>query len=376
MKTFRPAALGLAAVCVAATSASAAGVPDEYAVIELFAVQHEERLPDRDPGFGGRAGIGSTLNRTSRSSTGIEFGLFANPIEGDTSGNQAGIMIDLVQAFLLDRWTPYVFGGIGGTKENIGPVDEVYTSFEVGGGLLFNVGDSMLARVGLSAMSVRDDELRADHDAFVDYRFNVGLIFGGRAAAAAPAAAPARAVDSDGDGLADDQDRCPTTPASTMDGCPPAAPVVQADSDGDGVYDDADTCPGTLEGLEVDARGCAVTSGEGEKQSIVLKGVTFLPGSATLTEDAKGVLDSAAAALTGQKDLKAEIGGHTDAQGSDAANRKLSQRRADSVRTYLIGKGVEGERLTAVGYGESQPVATNDTPAGRAENRRVEFKLQ
>jgi OOP family OmpA-OmpF porin len=375
MSKFTQAALGLVAGCMAATSAQAAGMPDDYVVIDLFAVQHEERVSNGDLGFGGRVGIGSTLNRGARSSTGIEFGLFANPIEDDISGDQAGIMIDLVQTFLLDRWTPYLFAGIGGTKENIGPVNEVYTSFEVGGGLLFDVGDSMMARVGLSAMSVRDDELRADYDAFVDYRFNVGLIFGGRAAAA-PAAAPARAVDSDGDGLADDQDRCPTTPASTMDGCPPAAPVVQTDSDGDGVYDSADNCPGTLEGLKVDASGCAVQDASGEKQSVVLKGVTFLPGSATLTEDAKGVLDGAAAAFNGQKDLKAEIGGHTDAQGSDAANQKLSQRRADSVRQYLLGKGVEAERLTAVGYGEAQPIATNDTPAGRAENRRVEFKLR
>ena len=112
-----------------------------------------------------------------------------------------------------------------------------------------------------------------------------------------------------------------------------------------------------------------------EKQSVVLKGVTFLPGSATLTADAQGVLDTAAAALAGQKDLKVEIGGHTDAQGSDAANQRLSQRRADSVRQYLVGKGIEGERLTAVGYGEAQPIADNGTPAGRAENRRVEFKI-
>jgi OOP family OmpA-OmpF porin len=223
-------------------------------------------------------------------------------------------------------------------------------------------------------MSVRNDELLVGQDAFVDYRFNVGLLWGGTSAAApAPAAAPARAVDSDGDGLADSADRCPDMPASTSDGCPPAAPVVQTDSDGDGVYDAADTCPGTLEGLKVDERGCAVQT---ESQSIVLKGVTFLPGSATLTAEAREVLETAVAALAGQKDLKVEIGGHTDAQGSDTANQRLSQRRADSVRQYLLDKGIEGGRLTAVGYGEAQPIATNDTPAGRAENRRVEFKVQ
>jgi OOP family OmpA-OmpF porin len=148
--------------------------------------------------------------------------------------------------------------------------------------------------------------------------------------------------------------------------------VVQTDADGDGVYDSQDECSGTLAGLKVDEKGCAIQS---EKQSVVLKGVTFLPGSATLTPEAKEVLEGASAALAGQKDLKVEIGGHTDAQGADAANQRLSQRRADSVRTYLVGKGVEGERLTAKGYGEAQPIASNDTVQGRAENRRVEFKL-
>jgi OOP family OmpA-OmpF porin len=378
MGYLRQAAFGLVAGCSAVATAHAAGLPDEYVAIDLFAVQNEERIPERDLGFGGRIGVGNTLSRSANGSTGIEVGLFGNPIESDVSGNQAGIMLDLVRTFELGGLTPYVFGGLGFTKESIADVNEAFLSIEAGGGLLFALSDRYTARVGLSAMSVRNDELLVGQDAFVDYRFNVGLLWGGTSAAApAPAAAPARAVDSDGDGLADSADRCPDMPASTSDGCPPAAPVVQTDSDGDGVYDAADTCPGTLEGLKVDERGCAVQSSDGgEKQSIVLKGVTFLPGSATLTADAKTVLETAHAALAGQKDLRVEIGGYTDAQGSDAANQKLSQRRADSVRQYLVDKGIEAGRLTAVGYGEAQPIATNDTPAGRAENRRVEFKIQ
>lgn len=371
MSKFVQAAIGMAAGCSVMSAAHAGGLPDEYVVVDLFAVQHEERIPERDLGFGGRIGAGSILSRSAGAATGIEFGLLANPIEGDVSGNQAGIMVDLVHRFALGGLNPYVFGGIGGMKDNIGSVNKVFPSLEAGLGLVVDVGNRTKARVGVSAMSVRNDELRADQDAFIDYRFNVGLIWGG--AAATPAAAPARAVDSDGDGLADSSDRCPNTPASTADGCPPPAPVVQTDSDGDGVYDSEDDCPGTLEGLKVDERGCAVQT---ETQSVVLKGVSFLPGSATLTADAQGVLDSAVAALAGQEDLRVEIGGHTDAQGSDAANQRLSQRRADSVRQYLIAKGIGAERMTAVGYGEAQPIADNDTPAGRAGNRRVEFKIK
>lgn len=354
-----------------ATAAQASGYPDEYFVIDLFAVQHEERIPDRALGFGGRLGIGQVVARSPRAATGVEAGFLINPIEGDVNGQQFGFMLDLVQQFEVGGFTPYMFGGIGGMNEDIGPVDSMFLAIEAGVGLLFDVNDSMQARAGLSAMSVHDDELIAGQDAFVDYRFNVGLLWGaGSAPAAAPA--PVRAVDSDGDGLADSADRCPSVPASTADGCPPAAPVVQTDSDGDGVYDAVDDCPGTLEGLKVDAKGCAV---ETEGQSIVLKGVTFLPGSATLTEEAKSVLDTAAAALSGQADLKVELGGHTDAQGRDDANMALSQRRAESARQYLIGKGIDAARLSAKGYGETQPIATNDTPAGRAENRRVEFKV-
>lgn len=371
MSTFGKAAVGIAAgLAVASGAAHArAGSPDEYFVIDLFAVQHEERIPERDLGFGGRLGLGHVIARSGNVVTGVEAGFLINSIEGDVSGDQHGFMLDVVQQFPMGGITPYVFGGVGGIGEEIGPVDATFLAFEAGVGLLFEVSDSMKARAGVSAMSVRNDELIAGRDAFVDYRFNVGLMWG---TGQAPVPAPARAVDSDGDGLADSADACPSTPASTADGCPPPAPVAQTDADGDGVYDGQDACPGTLEGLKVDSRGCAIQT---EKQSVVLKGVTFLPGSATLTADAKAVLDTAAAALTGQKDLKVEIGGHTDAQGSDAANQKLSQRRADSVRAYLLGKGVEGERLTAVGYGEAQPIATNDTPAGRAENRRVEFKI-
>lgn len=377
MKYLRQTVLGLVTGCSAVATAHAASLPDEYVAIDVFAVQHEERLPERDLGFGGRLSLGHVSGRGALGPTAVEISFLINPIEGDVSGKQNGFMLDLVQHFSLGGLNPYVFGGIGGMNEDIGPVDSLYPAIEAGVGVLFDVGANTKVRAGLSAMSVHDDDLLVGQDAFVDYRFNVGLLWGvGSAPAAAPAAAPARAVDSDGDGLADSADRCPDMPASTSDGCPPAAPVVQTDSDGDGVYDAADTCPGTLEGLKVDERGCAVQGDGGEKQSVVLKGVTFLPGSATLTADAKVVLETATAALAGQKDLKVELGGYTDAQGSDAANQRLSQRRADSVRQYLVDKGIEADRLTAVGYGEANPIATNDTPAGRAENRRVEFKLQ
>ena len=370
---------GLIAVgCSLATAAHADAVNERsYFFLDAFAVQHEERIPERETGFGGRFGLGLPVGHTASARTSIEAGLFTNPIRiksGD-SGDQMGLMVDLVHTFDFQSIDPYVFAGVGVVREEIGTaVAGNNPALEAGAGVVFEAFDDGFVRVGLSAQSVHNDDIRADQDKFVDLRFNIGLVlpFADAPAAPPPAPAPAKVVDSDGDGLADAQDKCPSTPASTADGCPPPAPVVQTDSDNDGVYDSQDQCAGTLEGLKVDAAGCAVQT---EAQSVVLKGVTFLPSSATLTPEAKTVLDASVAALAGQKDLKVELGGHTDSQGKDAANMALSQKRAESARQYLIGRGIEAERLTAKGYGETQPIADNNTLEGRKENRRVELKI-
>ena len=106
-----------------------------------------------------------------------------------------------------------------------------------------------------------------------------------------------------------------------------------------------------------------------------LKGVNFEVNSSRLTANAKVILKGVADSLTAQPGMKVEIGGHTDAQGSDSYNLKLSQRRAQSVMDFLVARGVDAGRLSAKGYGETQPVDTNETPEGRELNRRVEMKV-
>lgn len=178
-------------------------------------------------------------------------------------------------------------------------------------------------------------------------------------------------VDTDRDGVMDNVDRCADTPAGTrvdVNGCP-----LPVDSDADGVMDNVDACPNTARGTVVDGRGCARVFEEG-RTSIVLEGVTFASGSAVLTEAAKVVLDKMAGQLNGAPDINVEVQGHTDNTGSAATNTRLSGLRAESVRAYLVAKGVAAPRLTAKGYGPSQPVADNGTPAGRQQNRRVELK--
>jgi OmpA-OmpF porin, OOP family len=365
--------------CSLATGAYAGTANDgRYFTLDLLAVQPDDRFDgvDSQMSAGGRFGFGFPIGAIGATRTSVETNLFFNPIsfKGPIEANQMGLMADLVHAWDTGMFDPYVLAGAGIVEEEYGSGDsaQVHLALEVGGGVAWEAFKDGAVRAGITAQSVHNDQLPDGGDPFLDWRFNIGFTFPLGGSRPAPAPAPAKVVDSDGDGLADAQDKCPSTPASTADGCPAAAPVVQTDADGDGVYDSQDTCAGTLPGLKVDAAGCAVQT---EAQSVVLKGVTFLPGSATLTADAKTVLDNAALSLSGDKSLKVELGGYTDSQGKDAANLALSQKRAESARKYLIGKGIEAERLTAKGYGEASPIADNNTVEGRAENRRVELKV-
>jgi OOP family OmpA-OmpF porin len=169
----------------------------------------------------------------------------------------------------------------------------------------------------------------------------------------------AKPMDSDGDGVTDDLDRCPNTPRGVKvdtHGCP-------IDSDGDGVPDYLDKCPNTPKGATVDARGCWTYAAV----------VMYDFNSATIKSEAYPMLDEAVLILKENPEMKVEIDGHTDNKGSAAYNMTLSERRAKSVKKYFVDKGVEAERLTTKGFGLTKPAASNDTKEGRAKNRRVEL---
>jgi OOP family OmpA-OmpF porin len=164
--------------------------------------------------------------------------------------------------------------------------------------------------------------------------------------------------DSDGDIVWDVLDKCPGTPAgAAVDnvGCP-------QDNDKDGVADYRDQCPGTPMGATVDARGCWV-----------LDDVQFASGRQDINAAAAAQLDKVAAILKSNPGLSVEVQGHTDNTGPEKANQILSEKRARAVADYLAAHGVSANRLRARGLGESRPIAVNDTPEGRAMNRRVEI---
>jgi outer membrane protein OmpA-like peptidoglycan-associated protein len=192
-------------------------------------------------------------------------------------------------------------------------------------------------------------------------------------------------TDSDGDGVYDGIDQCPNTPpGAAVDerGCQTevvqvAPDTLPKDSDGDGVVDGVDRCPGTPRGSQVDQFGCIILFREeaGEKATpLVLRGVNFASGRSILTPASFAILDQVAASLLANPDVRIEIAGHTDDTGAEAMNLRLSQARARAVQHYLANKGVALERMVARGYGETEPVATNATPQGKAQNRRVELR--
>jgi outer membrane protein OmpA-like peptidoglycan-associated protein len=177
--------------------------------------------------------------------------------------------------------------------------------------------------------------------------------------------------DSDGDGVTDEFDKCPDTPGpKDYDGCP--------DSDGDEVPDNEDDCPEQFGPPE--NNGCPFDSPPYvfvESDRIRIKGnVLFETGSAIIQKRSYPLLDEVATVLRKNPTLgPVLIEGHTDNRGSRALNMNLSAKRARSVLDYLVSKGIDRKRLNSEGFGFDRPIATNDTALGRAKNRRVDFRL-
>ncbi len=171
---------------------------------------------------------------------------------------------------------------------------------------------------------------------------------------------------SDADGVPDYLDKCPGTPAGVKvdaEGCP-------VDSDGDGVADYLDKCPATPKGVRVDTDGCPLS---GDTIAIVTN-INFDFDRSNIRSDQMSKLDRVVSTLKANDGVRVRVEGHTDSTGPESYNMGLSIRRAESVRKYLVDKGISITRLSVVGKGEAEPLVSNATRAGRAVNRRVEFK--
>jgi OOP family OmpA-OmpF porin len=186
----------------------------------------------------------------------------------------------------------------------------------------------------------------------------------------APTGCPA---DTDEDGFVDENDKCPKLKGDAPDGCP-----SDKDSDADKILDSKDKCPNEAEnqnGYE-DQDGCPDVIPERIKAFTgIIQGITFDHNKATIRPESKPTLESSVAVLKEYPTLRVLISGHTDTTGPRDKNVLLSQERAEAVKKYLVAEGVEPNRVETRGVGPDEPVDTNASAAGRARNRRIEFKL-
>ncbi|MCA0892367.1 OmpA family protein [Microbulbifer agarilyticus] len=260
----------------------------------------------------------------------------------------SGLGVDVVYHFSgREGYSPFVLAGIGASNNN---TEYDYGPRETNGFL--NVGAGIVSGpLSAQGLKVRA-ELRYLRDFFAtdmsDYQFGIGISI------------PLR---------------CPPAPAPAVAYMPPTEPEpaveVDLDDDGDGVLNQKDRCPNTLPGARVDEYGCVIAD-----QTITLENIQFEFNSATLTARAETSLDAVVQSLLSQPDSLIEVAGHTDSRGNDGYNLRLSAQRAESVRRYMVSRGVNPTRISARGFGETQPVASNATESGRAQNRRVELTFR
>jgi OOP family OmpA-OmpF porin len=327
----------------------------------------------------------------------VELFLTMAELEGTSSSvydqGQLGLGVDLQRVFRrAEKFSPYLHVGLGYFQVSPSGANPTLegASYSAGAGFLLDLGDSNVALRG--DWTHRMDSAYPNED-LRDNLYSLGLQipFGPKTKKWSDADGdgvedasdrcpntPAGArvdmygceLDSDGDGVKDSKDQCPNTPAGTkVDavGCP--LPPVDGDDDKDGVLNSKDQCPNTPAGVQVDVRGCEI------KEEIRLKGVNFQTNSDRLLPGAEVYLDEAAATLKKNPTIKVEVAGYTDSQGAAEYNEGLSMRRAQTVHDYLVSKGVADDRMSVRGYGEADPIASNETAEGRAENRRVTLRI-
>lgn len=375
MKFMRPAILA-----ALATSLSAPALADRQETIYLNPFAGFQLFDDkRDLAETGTFGVGVEYRFLPRWSVEALYSR-ADANQKYTSGSSEfqELRIDGTYYFAGPdaAWNPYVSLGAGhaefGVDDNRGlntaGSDHEETRVNVGVGFRYNVSDAISIRADLR-------EFHGIDESTFDTTATLGLswAFTRTVSSAKPAPAPApepAPVDSDGDGVPDSRDECPDTPAGVAvdsRGCP-------IDSDGDGVPDYRDECPNTPAGATVDERGC---EGVTETIETIELQVQFPTNSSVIDATYDDEIRRVADFMEQYPETSVEIAGHSDSIGQAEYNRFLSQRRAESVANRLTSVlGVDPDRVSAVGYGEAEPVASNATPAGRAQNRRVEARIQ
>ncbi|MGD9841368.1 MAG: OmpA family protein [Steroidobacteraceae bacterium] len=365
-----------------ATASALAGVNTAQAGAEVgsWYVAPKAVYVDPDQAFKADDSIGGSLSigKVVSQAWDIELGYVDTRHDVTGGGNKLklrGMELNFNRVFMRDSVVnPFIGFGLNSMKTSAVAAGVDDQDQDIGGQIKVGV----LANLSKSGALQLSAEIGKRSDGFIDpledvfaglgLRFNFGapakaMPVAPPASVAAPtpaSVAPPPPADSDKDGVIDSADRCPNTPA----GAKVDATGCELDGDKDGVVDRLDKCPTTPAGDKVDSVGCGL--------SIALA-VNFATNKADIQAADYAELDAFVQFMNDMPSAKGVMEGHTSNTGSDTYNLRLSQRRADAVKAYVVSKGVEASRIEAKGFGEARPIADNGTEAGRAANRRVVF---
>ncbi|RYY01394.1 MAG: OmpA family protein [Gammaproteobacteria bacterium] len=319
-----------------ATLISSGVLADNHKFEVQVGVGREFFEESRDDATVGNLGFGYVLNKN--------WTLEAIASDFNTEDSNTGVDIDgrqyrLDALYNIDTtslWRPYVAFGVGDQSLKVkGLPNNRDTLVNLGAGLKHSLGGNWEFRSDIRAFNSLDRE-------YTDLAVNAGIsyLFGAEPVKAAPVVA-----------------------------APAPAPKPEVDSDGDGVFDSKDQCPDTPKQYKVDAVGCPMELTETVAVKLAVK---FDTAKSIVKEEYVDDIGNLAKFMNQYANTVVTVEGHTDSQGSDAYNEKLSQQRAEAVKQVLITKfGIAADRVTAKGFGESKPVGDNATATGREENRRV-----
>lgn len=246
--------------------------------------------------------------------------------------------------------TPFLLIGGGGIFDDVHPRSNGGGSGYADGGLGLTTGTFWHHRIRLRAevRAVHDFISTSEHNGFTDFRGGVGIEI------------PFYELKPVQPQVIEQ----PTQVVKTEE-----IPWGQRDDDGDGVINEKDKCPNTPPNTRVDGDGCPIP------KVVRLDGVTFEFNKTRLRPDSQTILTWVVGIMQKYPDMQVELAGYTDSIGGAAYNLKLSQKRAEAVKEYLVGKGIDAGRIQAKGYGKENPVASNKTDEGREYNRRVELHI-
>ncbi|MBS1112070.1 MAG: peptidoglycan-binding outer membrane protein, partial [Nitrospirae bacterium] len=294
---------------------------------------------------GTAVGLGFGYNYTERLGVEAVFNYVDSEVEStDQNANAKLLRFEGLYHFLpKNKLVPYLAAGLGFIDVNAGNEEDGFSPLvDFGAGLKYSINDSLQLRGDVRNIYEIDGS-----DNHLLYTVGITYLFGRKEPVRLPVVGkPAEKTVVE-----------------------KKAPHVPADSDSDGVYDDKDKCPNTPKGIKVDSSGCPMPLTE--KVVIDLK-VEFDFDKAEIKSIYNDHLQKVANFLSAYPDAEGVIEGHTDSIGTEKYNHTLSHKRAENVRQYLIDNfGIKAERLKAIGYGESRPIADNKTKEGRQKNRRV-----